>query len=92
MEIYHETKDRSANDAFVRWRDGNSDGLFVNRRSPSQIMLHRSDCDHFDFNEKEKISLTKNMKVCSTDRWELESWAKVNGTQALRYCSHCKPI
>ena len=90
MKEFRDTAGSSDHDNFVRWMDENPNGFFLNYKSPSSFMLHRVHCDHLDF--KEKVSLTSNRKLCSTDREELETWAKERSAQKLRYCSNCKPI
>lgn len=90
IQKFHDTEETSDHDKFVRWMDANPDGFFLNYKSPSNLMLHRVHCDHLDF--KEKVSLTSNKKLCSTNREELEAWVRERSAQKLRYCSHCKPI
>ena len=46
---------------------------------------HLCDDDGYD-------SLTKKMKVCSTNREELQEWAKYNSTKKLKICSDCDPM
>jgi hypothetical protein len=69
----------------------------VNYKSPNNVMLHRSPCLHLgDTNwaayEHGWGSLTRNRKVCTTDRRELEEWAKQNTTADLKWCRDCKRL
>ena len=80
-------KDPSASAAFEKWRNGNSAALFVNFKSPNNMMLHKTDCGHFVFGRD--VNLVRHKKICSSDRRELEDWAKQFGE--LRNCPDCKP-
>jgi hypothetical protein len=91
---FHDRDDNDAHAKFQQWRRQHfEDGYFLNYKGPNNTMLHRSLCwHHGDANWKrneEWGSLTAYKKVCSTDRGELEQWARNNGVQMLKQCQHC---
>jgi hypothetical protein len=90
--IFHDTQGEKHTDIFNYWREKNPVAFFINRKSQSDLMLHRASCDHLDFKEDEEVSLTRSMKICSTNRETLESWAQSNSQGRLSYCNDCKPI
>ena len=89
METFFDSWDADAHDKFVKWRDHNQRGYVVNRRSPSNAMIHRASCGHFVFAPDEPVSLTRTMKICSLDKRELEGWARENTIAGLRRCRSC---
>lgn len=89
MESFWDRDDRGAHVAFVKWLDENPDGFVINCRTANDMMLHRSSCSAVIFDDP--VSLTRKRKVCSSDREQLERWAKKHGGEPLRYCKMCSP-
>jgi hypothetical protein len=85
---FHDADDPGANDAFKRWRREHPAGFVLNHGSPSDMVLHTTDCPHFIF--KEPRSLTSYKKVCSTSIVDLKTWAADHGGVA-RICRTCSP-
>jgi hypothetical protein len=88
MEILFDAEDQNAHGKFLSWIERNQRGYVVSRRSRSAAMLHRSYCGHFKHGD-ESASLTRVMKACSTDKQELESWARENVEKRLKRCRDC---
>jgi hypothetical protein len=82
---------RDDDDAFFDWLESHSDGYFINTErnpKPTYLVLHRPQCPHFKGDKA--LHWTKEyVKVCSTDRAELENWADntVGGEATL--CRSC---
>lgn len=92
IKQFKDTRGHSDHDAFVEWLEQNPDAFFFNLKSGEILMLHRAGCSHIVFKPEDEVSLTANAKVCSTDRDELEVWArKEHRHKMLRYCSSCNP-
>jgi len=76
---------------FHAWLDAHPDGYFINtERKPrkSYLVLHQPACPHFD--RSPKVHWTKDyIKVCGTDRHELEGWANDNVGGEVTLCSKC---
>ena len=89
METFFDSWDADAHDKFVKWKDRNQRGYVINRRSPSDAMIHRASCFHLVFDSDEPVRLTRTMKVCSLDKRELEAWARENTKAGLRRCRSC---
>lgn len=87
MVTFQGPKGSREEEGFAKWRREHPEGFFINYGSPSDIMLHRQSCRHFDF--RKPVGLTSYKKVCSTDRQELVRWAATHGS--LRFCSTCSP-
>ena len=98
IETFFDRDDENSHESFQRWRSRHwDDGYFLNRKSSRDVMLHRSPCPHLgdtDWGRGEQGwgSLTRNKKVCSTDRRELERWASENVTAALKRCKDCEGL
>lgn len=88
MRTFSDTQYQDAHDDFIRWKESNPKGFVINYRSASNAMLHRAHCGHFIFSSDDAVSLTDKPKVCSTDRRELETWAREN-TKELKKCRSC---
>ena len=89
METFFDSWEADAHGKFVEWRDGNQRGYVINRRSPSDAMIHRASCGHLVFDSDEPVSLTRTMKISSSDKGELEGWARGNLNAALKRCRSC---
>jgi hypothetical protein len=98
IEAFFDRDGEDAHRKFQRWRARHwNEGLFLNVRSPADVMLHRSPCPHLgdtDWARDEHGwgSLTRSMKVCSTSRRKLERWASENATVTLKRCQHCERL
>ena len=93
VEFYDKTNGDD-HEKFQQWRRENDNGFFINIKSSNNIMLHRVHCPHPGGTEWEKGewgSLTKNRKICSTDKNELLNHAKKKYTTDLKVCRDCKP-
>ncbi|MGO9220542.1 MAG: HTH domain-containing protein [Streptosporangiaceae bacterium] len=81
---------RDDDPGFFQWLDDHPDGYFINSErnpKPTYLVLHRPSCKHFD---RGPVHWTKDyIKICSTDRSELEEWASgaVGGDVTL--CRTC---
>jgi hypothetical protein len=89
MESFWDRDGVVKHDDFVKWLDENPEGFFINCRSASNMMLHRSTCPHLVFHVP--VSLTRYRKICSLDRAQLERWADEHGSKPVRSCSTCSP-
>jgi hypothetical protein len=85
---------RNDDGGFFEWLEEHSDGFFLNCNRtpvPNYLVLHRPDCRHFK-GDRAHLSWTKDyIKLCSTDREPLESWAsEAFGEEAeITLCSAC---
>jgi hypothetical protein len=74
-----------------RWLEGHPDGYFVNTErnlKPNYLVLHRPDFPHFKGSES--LHWTKDyVKICSTDRAELEEWAANTVGGEVTLCRSC---
>ena len=87
MESFWDRDGQGQHEAFEKWRSENPRAFVLNCKSTTDFWLHRADCPHFKFDPSTPVSLTKNRKVCSLDRTQLERWANERGT--LTFCSDC---
>ena len=86
IQEFQGPKTSAAEKGFVRWRRDNPDGFVVNCGSRGWI-LHRTTCPNLKPDD-ETVCMTRNRKVCSEDRRELECWAENEGRTVSR-CSNC---
>lgn len=89
--IFHNALTDDAHDQFQKWRESNSRGFIINRKTRTAGMLHLADCQHmgnFSWTADESGGLTKSEKICSADRTELEAWARQNGLY-FTICNDC---
>jgi hypothetical protein len=89
MEVFADPLDPEAHDKFEKWRDRHLRGYVVSSRSKNNAMLHRADCGHLVFSPNDNVSLTAAPKYCSTDKRELENWARENMDKKLKRCRSC---
>ncbi len=92
MEAFADTLGENAHDEFKRWEERNElEGYVISRRSRNNAMLHRADCRHLtdDYGPGAVISPTAKPKICSTDKRELENWARENMDRELKRCRSC---
>ncbi len=94
---FQDSNNSIVHEEFQEWRRLNPEGFFLNCKSRSNLMLHFVVCQHhgnaeWPCDEDGYHSLTKKMKVCSTNSTELEQWAGSNSTAKLKSCSDCVPL
>lgn len=92
IAVFYDGYSENAHAEFQQWRQQHQDGYFLNYRSLNDTMLHRSPCWHHGDDQarsEEDGSLTAKMKLCSTNREDLERWADKNGIENLKRCQHC---
>jgi 5-methylcytosine-specific restriction enzyme A len=90
------TAPANAHVRFQEWRAHNPTGFMLNVRSSTDVMLHRALCDHFgdvhwSCEPDGTDSLTKRLKVCSTDRQELIEHTLKRYSLSPAICGDCKP-
>lgn len=82
------------NDAGYReWVYANLGGYVVNAlrgANPGEPILHRATCDTITPSPDTPWTTGDYIKVCSTDRFELEAWARSRG-RPVRACVFCDP-
>lgn len=83
-------------EGFRRWLITVKRGFFVNApRSlggSGELILHRKGCSSLDFAIRGGRNLTKQyVKVCSTDKTELDSWSLTEMGRKPKRCSICDP-
>lgn len=74
------------------WLWSNLNGFIVNAQrgsNPAEPILHRATCDTIT-PTPDKDWTKDYIKICSTDRYELDSWARAQGRR-LTGCSACNP-
>ncbi len=81
---------------YLAWIDANPHGLVVNayrRPTPDYLILHRATCKSISRTPPEPIRWTTSafIKVCSTNRPELERWARETTGGTLSPCGMCHP-
>jgi hypothetical protein len=91
MVSFWDRDDFGAHAAFVRWRKGHRAWYVINCKTDREMWLHRARCSAFDLDPDTKVSLTRNRKLCSSDRDQLERWAHWQWGATLAYCSICAP-
>lgn len=91
MMSFWDRHDPGAHAAFVRWRKEHPDWYVLNCNSGSAMTLHKLGCSAFDFHSSTRVSLTRNRKICSSDRDQLTRWAHWQWGVTLKDCSLCKP-
>ena len=90
---YIDGVDGCANDRFQEWRRNYGRGYILSCREAAEAMLHRADCvclGRVDTGRQSGRSLTRNRKVCATDRKELSEWAAGHAMR-VQSCRNCKP-
>lgn len=86
---FHDDEGPGAHDAFERWRRGHPTGFFLNYGSPSDMVVHRTDCPRFIFHQPR--SLTSYKKVCAGSIDDLEVWAAQSSSTPPGMCRTCSP-
>jgi hypothetical protein len=89
VEIFDYARDGAASEStFQAWRIAHVRGFVINRNGRS-LLLHYANCGHF-FDGDAGVNNTKKPKICSTDRGELERWAREQGVAELATCRDCE--
>lgn len=94
MQVFADAWSEKAQDEYKGWKElHKSDGFVVSYRSKKDAMLHRAKCWHLtdDFGPGVAVSLTAKRKYCSTDKRELENWAREDMDKELKRCRTCEP-
>jgi hypothetical protein len=82
---------RDDDQAFFDWLDEHPDGFFINTTrtpKPDYLVLHRPGCSHIDRNPS--MHWTRDyVKVCATDRANLEEWAAESVGGEVTLCRTC---
>jgi len=89
VATFHDADAPGAQDAFERWRREHPRGFFLNYGSPSDMVVHRTDCPRFIF--RGSRSLTSYKKVCAESIDELEVWASQRSSTSPGMCRTCSP-
>ncbi len=85
---------QSDDDGYLRWVETNVDGFVVNcyrNARPGYRMLHRATCRTIKTPARKNYTTQAYMKVCSTDRAELEAWARFRLGGKVTRCGSCNP-
>jgi hypothetical protein len=89
MEIFDYGRNGDAAErGYVAWVKQHPCGFVINRRG-NALRLHKTGCKHF-YDETSNRILTKNRKICSDNRQQLESWVVEHSPTPLEYCRGCK--
>ncbi|MGI9056386.1 MAG: hypothetical protein ACR2F2_11355 [Pyrinomonadaceae bacterium] len=86
--MFDSTKDINTSENFLKWTEANSGSFFINCKSKNDLRIHKVPCGHFVFNRP--VDLAKRKKICSSNRQELETWAKENFQEKPEPCPDCK--
>jgi len=81
-------------EAYLQWLTGNSAGFVVNsylHPSPDYLILHRATCWTISTPARTNWTTTGFIKLCSSNRRELEKWAEKEVNGELHPCQICKP-
>ncbi len=82
---------RDDDQGFFDWLDEHPDGFFVNTDrtpKPDYLVLHRPSCSHIDRNPSMNWT-TDYVKLCATDRADLEEWAASVVGGEVTLCRTC---
>ena len=93
---FKDTQDTFGHEKFQNWRRQNESGFFVNVKSSTNLMLHRTICSHHGDSEWKREtgwgSLTRSRKICSDSMEELQQLiTEEYGRSKLKMCTDCKP-
>ena len=80
--------------AYLRWVNQHPAGYGVNcERSlnPNYLVLHRATCYSIANERTSNYTTTGYIKVCSTRRTDLETWARREVGGQLKPCGQCRP-
>ena len=85
IHMYHEAG-HSDSEEFESWIKTNTAGYFINEKTDTTGVLHRSTCPHMKYDVP--VDLVANRKICSMSSHELEAWAQ-HEEMMLEPCSDC---
>jgi hypothetical protein len=77
---------------YRKWLCSNLNGYVVNAQrgsNPGEPILHKATCDTIT-PTRDREWTNDYIKVCSTDRWELDAWAR-SRERRLTSCVACDP-
>ena len=75
--------------AYARWRGDHPEGYVLAVRPNRAPTLHRAGCAAIRGGSSGR-ALTRTPRVCSSDRDELEAWARAEGRMIVP-CAACTP-
>lgn len=87
MEVFQDD-----DEGYRAWLWSNLNGFIVNAQrgsNPGEPILHKATCDTIT-PTPDKEWTREYIKVCSTDRYELDAWAREQGRR-LTVCTACNP-
>ncbi|MEX2306674.1 MAG: hypothetical protein WD738_03735 [Pirellulales bacterium] len=82
-------------DAYLRWIDENPGGFVVNSlRQPTAayLKLHRATCVHISTDQRSNWTAPDYIKICSTNRDQLNAWALHEVGGKLQPCGFCSRV
>ncbi len=91
---FKDTEHGSAHADFQQWRGLNPNGFFLNLKTTTAAMLHRTGCGHFEDPTRELSvdwNLTAKEKFCAGTSSDLLRWASKQGVETSN-CKDCKPV
>jgi len=80
--------------AYLQWLTRNPTGFVMNsylHPSPDYLILHRAACGTISTPTRTNWTTTGFIKLCSSNRRELERWANKEVGAQLKPCQICKP-
>jgi hypothetical protein len=86
VPIFHEKVDATDREAFLAWIREHPLGFYLNQRKSGEVMLHRGQCHHVEFNDP--VRLVKTRKICSLQKAMLVTWANEEAIVVVE-CSDC---
>jgi len=90
--VFYDAYDPDAHDKFIGWVERNQRGYVIGRRSSGDAMIHQAYCGHFKHGD-ESVSLTRTMKVCSTNKDDRSSMRQKTATmKVLRSITRRPPL
>lgn len=78
------------------WLNKNQNGYLINclrSPTPNYLFLHKATCHTISGSPAKGDTWTDGdyIKVCSSEKAELEKWAKLNVKGNIHNCEHCRP-
>lgn len=89
VATFHDADGPGAQDAFERWRREHPEGYFLNHGSPSDMVVHWTDCSRLIVRESRSLTSYKKVRAESID--ELEVWASQRSSTSPGMCRTCSP-
>lgn len=77
---------------YTQWVQDNPTGFVLNapRSGRTPLVLHQADCHHIKPATGWNYASNTQIKVCASDRREVEAWAREQGG-IIRDCPDCLP-